>query len=61
MLTLFFTKKDQPVRNFDDAAACDLKKFSKYFSSDAQARASICRLPSLRRSLWGSDPYEAPI
>ena len=32
MLTLFFTKKDEPVRNFDDAAACDLKKFSKYFS-----------------------------
>lgn len=32
MLTLFFTKKDRPVMNFDDAAACDLKKFSKYFS-----------------------------
>ncbi|MBE9531236.1 MAG: glutamate-1-semialdehyde 2,1-aminomutase [Proteobacteria bacterium] len=33
MLTVFFTKKDEPVRNFNDAAACDLKKFSKYFSS----------------------------
>ncbi len=32
MLTLFFTKRDKPVNNFDDAAACDLKKFSKYFS-----------------------------
>jgi glutamate-1-semialdehyde 2,1-aminomutase len=32
MLTLFFTKKDLPVRNFDDAAACDLKKFAIYFS-----------------------------
>ena len=31
MLTLFFTKEPVPVRNFDDAAACDQEKFATFF------------------------------
>lgn len=31
MMTLFFTKKAEPVKNFTDAAACDMDAFAKYF------------------------------